>query len=88
MARRHAGKANPTSAAARTRNRREKSRTAAPEGAVRERLAALERERDALRAELEREQARAHKLEEANTAARDRVAWALETLNDVLGTKA
>ena len=55
---------------------------------MRERLAALERERDALRAELEREQARAHKLEEANTAARDRVAWALETLNDVLGTKA
>lgn len=87
MARRHAGKANPTSAAARTRNRREKLRTAAPEGATRDRLAALERERDGLRVELERERVRAHKLEEANAAARDRVAWALDALNNILEVK-
>lgn len=54
---------------------------------MRERLAALERERDALRADLEREQARVRKLEEANAAARERVAWALDTLNDILDMK-
>ena len=87
MARRQAGKANPTSAAVRARNRREKLRTTTPEGATRERVAAIERERDALRAELEREQARGRKLEEANAAARDRVAWALDTLNNILEAK-
>jgi hypothetical protein len=87
MARRQAGKANPTSAAARTRDRREKLRTTSPEGATRERVAAIERERDMLRAELEREQARGRKLEEANAAARDRVAWALDTLNNILEAK-
>jgi hypothetical protein len=54
---------------------------------MRERLASLERERDALRTELEREQTRARKLEEANAAARDRVAWALDTLNNILDLK-
>ena len=87
MARRHAGKANPTSAAARTRIRREKQGTTSPEGAARERLAAIERERDALRAELEREQMRSRRLEEANAAARDRIAWALDTLNNILEPK-
>jgi hypothetical protein len=50
-------------------------------------LAALERERDALRAALEREQARGRKLEEVQAAARDRIAWALESLQSILEAK-
>jgi hypothetical protein len=58
------------------------------EGALRERLLALERERDGLRAALEREQERARKLEEVQAAARDRIAWALESLHNILEPKA
>jgi hypothetical protein len=47
-------------------------------------LRALERERDALRTAFEREQVRARKLEEANASARDRVAWALDSLQNIL----
>ena len=60
---------------------------ASPASALKERLAALERERDALRAELEREQARARKLEEVNATARDRISWALDSLHNILETK-
>jgi hypothetical protein len=50
-------------------------------------LAAVERERDGLRAALERERARASKLEEINSAARNRIAWALDSLQSILDTK-
>jgi hypothetical protein len=50
-------------------------------------VSALERERDGLRAALEREQERVRKLEEVQAAARDRVAWALETLHNILDAK-
>jgi len=59
----------------------------ASESALKERLTALERERDSLRAALEREQARARKLEEVQAAARDRIAWALESLQNILEAK-
>jgi hypothetical protein len=54
---------------------------------LKERLAALERERDSLRADLEREQARARKLEELQAVARDRISWALDSLHSILETK-
>jgi hypothetical protein len=87
MARRHAGKASPRIAAARARGGRGKPKAAVSDSALRERLIALERERDALRAALEREQERARRLEEVQAAARDRVAWALESLHNILDAK-
>jgi hypothetical protein len=84
MARRHAGKTSPRTANVRDRG---KARTATPDSALKERLAALERERDALRAALEREQERARKLEELNTTARDRISWALDSLQNILEAK-
>ena len=87
MARRHAGKANSRTALARDRARHSKPKTISPASSLKERLAALERERDALRIELEREQARACKLEEVHAAARDRISWALDSLRNILETK-
>jgi hypothetical protein len=87
MARRHAGKASPRAVSARDRGGRGKVTAATPESALKERLAALERERDALRAALEHEQARARKLEELQAVARDRIAWALDSLQNILETK-
>ena len=81
MARRDAGKTSPR-VAARGRAGREKAK--APDGALRERVAALERERDALREALEREREHGRRLQQANVAARDRIAWALDTLRSVL----
>jgi hypothetical protein len=52
-----------------------------------ERLAALERERDALRAALERERARRQALEEVHAATRDRIAWALDSLQAILDAR-
>jgi hypothetical protein len=88
MARRHAGKASPrTAPSVRDRGRPTQLETSAAEGALKERLAALEQERDALRAALEREQVRARKLEELNATARDRISWALDSLQNILETK-
>jgi hypothetical protein len=87
MARRYAGKANPRSAIARSRDRREKATPTAPEGPLKERLAAIEQERDALRSMLERERARIRKLEDASAAARNRIAWALDSLQNILDAK-
>ena len=47
----------------------------------------LERERDALRAALEREEARVRKLEQKNALVRDRISWALDSLQNILDTK-
>jgi hypothetical protein len=91
MARRRAGKANPKSAALRGGSRRAQAKTARPpasEGTLVERVAALERERDVLRAELKREQARRLALEEVYAATRDRIAWALDSLQRILDAKA
>ncbi len=87
MARHSVGKANPGSAGARNRALREKGAPATIDGTLRERLAAAERERDALRIAFDREQARARKLEEANAVARNRIAWALDSLQSILEPK-
>ena len=89
MARRHAGKINSRAAAVRSRAERGKPKSTATlsESALKERLAALERERDTLQEALQREQERARKLEEVQAAARDRIAWALETLHNILESK-
>jgi len=81
MARRRAGKAKPKSAATREEPGRQKTSD------LRERLAAVERERDQLRAALDVEQARSRKLEEVHATARDRIAWALDSLQSILDAK-
>jgi hypothetical protein len=93
MAGRRAVKANPKGAAARAparrRTRPQPSETA-PAGAgptPEERIAALERERDDLRAALAEERARRRKLEEVYAAARDRIARALASLHTILDGK-
>jgi len=88
MGQRHAGKANRRTASAREQGRgSSKAKAAAPDSSLKERLLALERERDELRRALEREQARARKLEEINTAARNRISWALDSLQSILESK-
>jgi hypothetical protein len=93
MARRRAGKADPKSAPLRRGARRGKGRTVAaaaapaPEGPLNERLAALERECASLRAELERERSRRQALETVHAATRDRIAWALDSLQTILDAR-
>jgi hypothetical protein len=91
MARRGAGKAKPKSVA--TGGQRNKgTATSGPasrsvptsDSALLERLAAVERERDALLAALSLEQERRRRLEEVHAAARDRIAWALDSLQSLL----
>jgi hypothetical protein len=95
MAQRRVGKANPRRAAPRARARRGKAKADVPEtilpvsdATLTERLAALERERDSLRAALERERARRQALEEVHAATRDRIAWALDSLQAILDARA
>jgi hypothetical protein len=87
MARRQAGKTSPKPAIVRDRGGRSRAKTDTSDGSLRERLSAVERERDSLRDALEREQARVRKLEEVNAAARDRISWALDTLQNILEAK-
>jgi hypothetical protein len=98
MARRGAGKAKAKSVA--SGGQRNKG-TAAPGpapgptsgsalasgSALIERLAAVERERDALLSALSLEQERCRKLEEVHAAVRDRIAWALDSLQSILEAK-
>jgi hypothetical protein len=85
MARRRAGKAKPRSVA--SGGQRDKGTTPEPRSALLERLAAIERERDTLLAALRLEQERRHKLEEVHAAVRDRIAWALDSLQNLLEAK-
>jgi predicted nuclease with TOPRIM domain len=66
---------------------RGKQTGAAGNGSLRERLAAVEGERDALKEELERFKARQRRLEEAQSQVRDRIAWALDSLHNILEGK-
>jgi hypothetical protein len=95
MARRRAGKANPKSAALRVGGRRGKGKPAAAavrpaatpsasEATLSERLAALERECATLREQLKLERSRRRKLEEVHAATRDRIAWALDSLQAII----
>ena len=92
MAGRRAVKANPKGAAARAgprrRTRPPPSETPAGAGPTpEERIAALERERDDLRAALDEERARRRKLEAVYAAARDRISRALDSLHTILNAK-
>jgi uncharacterized coiled-coil DUF342 family protein len=55
-------------------------------GTLQQRLAAAERERDALRAELKRMTAHVRRLDETNAQVRDRISWALDSLQSILNT--
>ena len=48
------------------------------------RLAAVEGERDALRSELQRCEAHMRRMEDAHAKARERIAWALDSLQNIL----
>lgn len=56
-------------------------------GTLAERLAAVERERNALQEELERFRSRVRSLEETQAKVRDRIAWALDSLHNILEGK-
>jgi hypothetical protein len=93
MARRRATKARSKSAPAGARPSREKaavgkvSSLSGSGGTLQERLAALERERDQLREELERSRASQRQLEETQAQVRDRLTWALDSLQHILQGK-
>lgn len=89
MAGRGAGKANPKGDAVRAGARRSRTRPPPAQAAptLEERIAALERERDELRAALEEERQRRRKLEEVYAAARDRISRALDSLHTILNGK-
>ena len=78
--------ASRKTAAARTQSERSKSKATKPPGTA-DRLAALEHERDALRLELERSEARVEALEKAQAHVRDRLAWALDSLQNIIQGK-
>jgi predicted RNase H-like nuclease (RuvC/YqgF family) len=78
--------ASRKTAAARTQSERSKSKVEKPLSAA-DKLAALERERDALRLELERSEARIEALEKAQAHVRDRIAWALDSLQNIIQGK-
>jgi hypothetical protein len=93
MARRRAGKADPKRATLRGGGRRGKAKAVAAntapasEAMLKERLATLEHECAALREELERERTRRQALEAVHAATRDRIAWALDSLQAILNAR-
>ena len=86
MARRRATKASGKSASAAARPR-VKAKDGSAVGTLAERLAAVERERNALKEELERSRTRVRLLEETHAKVRDRIAWALDSLHNILEGK-
>jgi len=87
MARRRASKASGKSASAAARAPRVKAKGGSAVGTLAERLAAVEGERNALREELERSRSRVRVLEESHARVRDRIAWALDSLHNILEGK-
>ena len=53
-------------------------------GTLQLKLEAMARERDALKCELQRCEARVQQLEDAQAQVRERIAWALDTLQNIL----
>ena len=86
-ARRRAQKARTKTTPAREGVQRGKTKSADAGEPVKNRLAALERERDALRADLQRAEARVRNLEKTQAQVRDRIAWALDSLHSILDGK-
>ena len=87
MARRRATNASGKSVSASARAPRVKPKNGPAGGALTDRLAAVERERDALKDELERSKSRLRLLEETQSQVRDRIAWALDSLHSILKGK-
>jgi len=87
MARRRASKASGKSVSDAARVARAKAKSRSSADASAERLAALERERDLLQQELERARSRVRLLEETHAKVRDRIAWALDSLHNILDGK-
>ena len=86
MARRRASKARSGAPPLRTPPVRPKAK-AVKTPSAHNRVAALERERDMLKDELQRAQARVRQLEEGQAQVRDRIAWALDSLHGILEGK-
>ena len=87
MARRRATNASGKTVSAPARAPRVKAKGLPAGGALADRLAAVERERDDLRAELERSKSRLRLLEQTQAQVRDRIAWALDSLHSILAGK-
>jgi predicted nuclease with TOPRIM domain len=91
MVPRRAAKARSKSAPAAARPARVKApgakETGGPTHGLRERLEAVECERDQLKEELERFKLRQRRLEETQAKVRDRIAWALDSLHNILEGK-
>ena len=87
MARRRATKASGKSASAAAGAPRLKAKGGPAVGTLAARLAAAERERNALKEELERSRSRVRLLEESHAKVRDRIAWALDSLHNILEGK-
>jgi len=85
MARQSGGKARTKTVPARARSLRGNAAKAG--GTLQQRLAAVERERDALRGELKRTEAHVQRLEETQAQVRDRISWALDSLHNILDGK-
>jgi hypothetical protein len=86
MTPRRGATASRKAAAARGDSERAKAKSAKALSAG-DKLTAVERERDALRLELERSEARIQELEKAQAHVRDRIAWALDSLHNILQGK-
>jgi predicted nucleic acid-binding Zn-ribbon protein len=87
MARRVANKARSKGAPVRAPSQRGKAKTEGRDRTAQQRLAALERERDSLRAELEKAEERLTLLEKNQADVSDRIAWALDSLHNILQGK-
>jgi hypothetical protein len=87
MARRLANKARSKAAPVRAQSQRGKAKSEGRDRTAQQRLSALERERDALREELTRAEERLSLLEKNQADVRDRIAWALDSLHNILQGK-
>jgi predicted nucleic acid-binding Zn-ribbon protein len=87
MAGRRAEKARTKSAPDRAAPQRGKAKAGDDASTLKARLAAVERERDALRSELQRADARLRILEKTQAQVRDRIAWTLDSLHNILDGK-
>jgi hypothetical protein len=87
MAGRHAAKASGKSASVSARAQRAKTKGDPVAGSLAERLGIVERECDALRNELERARSRVRALEASQSHVRDRLVWALDSLQSILEGK-
>jgi len=84
---RRAQKARRKTAPARGTAQRGKAGAAEGQSKQKSKLSALERERDQLRVDLQRAEVRVRSLEKTQAEVRDRIAWALDSLHNILSAK-